>query len=223
MAEQKGFVCYRKSLQTLVMLPDESAGRVIKAAAEAFLNDLPPSEDLPLHEQIVLSLFLDDIADGKLKYTRICERNRKNAGAGADNGGNEPEPMDASGSQSLPVVSSGNQTPRNESNQNESNRNESEPTRTDTKPGKKKKQFVPPTLEEVKAYVAERNSPVDPVAFWEYFEAGQWKDSEGKPVLAWKQKLLTWEKHQNERRGANGNERDSKHYWDKFYNIHYDA
>lgn len=61
---------------------------------------------------------------------------------------------------------------------------------------KKKKQFVPPTLEEVKAYVAERNSPVDPVAFWEYFEAGQWKDSEGKPVLAWKQKLLTWEKHQ---------------------------
>lgn len=91
------------------------------------------------------------------------------------------------------------------------------------KPKKKKKQFVPPTLEEIKAYVAERNSPVDPVAFWEYFEAGQWKDSEGKPVLAWKQKLLTWEKHQNERRGANGNERDSKHYWDKFYNIHYDA
>ena len=58
----------------------------------------------------------------------------------------------------------------------------------------KNKKFIPPTLEEVKAYVAERNSNVDPIKFWEYYEAGDWKDSKGNSVKNWKQKLLTWEK-----------------------------
>lgn len=55
--------------------------------------------------------------------------------------------------------------------------------------------FAPPTLEEVTAYCRERNSPVDPRKFWEYFNAGGWKDSKGNPVRSWKQKLLTWEKY----------------------------
>ena len=54
-------------------------------------------------------------------------------------------------------------------------------------------QFVPPTLEEVKAYCSERNSSVDPKTFFDYFNEGNWHDSEGKPVRNWKQKLLTWE------------------------------
>ena len=52
----------------------------------------------------------------------------------------------------------------------------------------------PPTLEEVEAYCKERNSSVDPRQFWEYFEAGGWKDAKGQPVRNWKQKLITWEK-----------------------------
>ena len=55
--------------------------------------------------------------------------------------------------------------------------------------------FAPPTLDEVTDYVRERNSPVDPVKFWQYFEEGGWKDSKGQPVRNWKQKLLTWEKY----------------------------
>ena len=55
------------------------------------------------------------------------------------------------------------------------------------------KAFVPPTLEEVQAYCKQRNSPVDPKVFFEYFDAGHWIDSEGKPVKNWKQKIITWE------------------------------
>lgn len=58
----------------------------------------------------------------------------------------------------------------------------------------KKEKFTPPTLEDVKAYVKERNSNVDPVKFFEYYEAGNWIDGKGNPVKNWKQKLLTWEK-----------------------------
>jgi hypothetical protein len=57
-----------------------------------------------------------------------------------------------------------------------------------------RKAFVPPTLDEVRAYCQQRGNNVDPVQFWEYFNEGGWVDAKGQPVLAWKQKLLTWER-----------------------------
>lgn len=68
-----------------------------------------------------------------------------------------------------------------------------------------------PTREYVREYCRQRSSPVDPDQFFDYFEAGNWKDSEGKPVLAWKQKLLTWEKNERSRRSSKPvSERGSK-------------
>ena len=69
-------------------------------------------------------------------------------------------------------------------------------TKKDCMSGKpqRTKKFVPPTLEEVKAYAAERGSDVDPERFHTYFAAGDWKDSRGNPVRSWKQKFLTWER-----------------------------
>lgn len=64
----------------------------------------------------------------------------------------------------------------------------------------KPKRFVPPTLDDIKAYCQERNSCVDPNVFYDYFTTGGWKDSEGKPVKNWKQKLITWEKHSTQHR-----------------------
>lgn len=58
--------------------------------------------------------------------------------------------------------------------------------------------FVPPTLEEVEAYAASRQSTVDSRRFFEYFntpdaQGRSWRDSKGNPVKNWKQKFLTWE------------------------------
>ena len=60
--------------------------------------------------------------------------------------------------------------------------------------GKKRKEFIPPSVEEVKAYAEERGYPDLAERFFDYFEAGAWHDSEGKPVKNWKQKFITWEK-----------------------------
>lgn len=61
--------------------------------------------------------------------------------------------------------------------------------------GKKPKAFTPPTLEEIQAYIKERGSNVDAKRFFDYYEQGGWKDSSGKPVRNWKQKMIAvWEK-----------------------------
>ena len=63
------------------------------------------------------------------------------------------------------------------------------------KENKKNKRFIPPTLEEIQAYIDERNSSVDAQQFYDYFNAGNWVDSKGNKVKNWKQKLITWEKY----------------------------
>ena len=65
----------------------------------------------------------------------------------------------------------------------------------------KNKQFVPPSFEEVEAYCKERNSSVDPRRFFDYYEAGGWKDNNGNSVKNWKQKLIAWESR--DERGEN--------------------
>ena len=57
------------------------------------------------------------------------------------------------------------------------------------------KKFVPPTATEVYLYCRERGNSVDANAFWEYYDAGGWKDTKGNPVRNWKQKVITWEKY----------------------------
>ena len=58
---------------------------------------------------------------------------------------------------------------------------------------KKSKPFVPPTLDDVKAYAQKRGNKVDPQKFFDYYTAGEWKDAKGNPVKSWKQKMITWE------------------------------
>ena len=60
---------------------------------------------------------------------------------------------------------------------------------------KQQKNFTPPTLEEVKAYISEKELAVDAQRFFDYYEAGKWHDGSGKPVKNWKQKCITWDKH----------------------------
>ena len=64
---------------------------------------------------------------------------------------------------------------------------------------KKESSFIPPTFEEVSEYCAQRDSSVDPKTFFDYFTAGDWKDSAGRPVKNWKQKLITWERMDSKR------------------------
>jgi len=62
----------------------------------------------------------------------------------------------------------------------------------DTKEKKsiQKKNFEPPTLDEVKAWFIEQGSTAEAGAkAWQYYTDGNWIDSKGTPVRNWRQKM----------------------------------
>ena len=71
---------------------------------------------------------------------------------------------------------------------------------------KKEKEFVPPTLEEVKKYVEDKKLKVNPSEFYDYFTEGKWIDSKGKPVRNWKQKILTWNNYSKKQDNSSAEE-----------------
>jgi hypothetical protein len=66
---------------------------------------------------------------------------------------------------------------------------------------KKRKGFIPPTLEEIEEYNKEKKLSIDCEFFYEFFNDNDWIDSRGNKVKSWKQKMLTWSKYNN---GNNG-------------------
>lgn len=82
----------------------------------------------------------------------------------------------------------------NSSNQEEVTSLEQEQIYTQPKKKQRKsKPFVPPTLEEVQSYVAEKHYHFSAKAFMDYYEASNWHFANGKPVKSWKQCCVTWE------------------------------
>jgi len=59
------------------------------------------------------------------------------------------------------------------------------------------KRFVPPTVEEVKAYCKERHNKIDPQAFIDFYEVRGWKPKGYTTQMKdWKAAVRTWEKHE---------------------------
>lgn len=53
--------------------------------------------------------------------------------------------------------------------------------------------FQKPTLEEITEYLGAKESQIDPLAFYEYYESVGWKVGK-KPMRSWQSAIATWEK-----------------------------
>ena len=55
---------------------------------------------------------------------------------------------------------------------------------------------MPPTVDEVTAYCRERRSPVDPVAFWNFYASKGWMIGRNR-MKNWRCAVVTWERGPN--------------------------
>lgn len=60
------------------------------------------------------------------------------------------------------------------------------------KPTRVKKDFIPPILEQVESYVLEKQLVIDPRKFIDWYTISDWKDTKGKQVVNWKNKIANW-------------------------------
>lgn len=77
-----------------------------------------------------------------------------------------------------------------ETKQNESNQSKTKPS--------KRKEFFPPSLEEVAAYCTERNNGIDAAAFIDHYEARGWELRPGIKMKSWQAAIRTWEHNRKE-------------------------
>ncbi len=70
------------------------------------------------------------------------------------------------------------------------------------KPIKKKvERFTPPSVEEVRAYCAEKGYTFDPESFHAFYESKGWKVGRN-PMKSWKAACVTWQNRRNDEKGA---------------------
>ena len=67
----------------------------------------------------------------------------------------------------------------------------------------KRSSFIPPTVEEVKAYCIERHNSVNAERFVDFYSSKGWMVGKNK-MKDWKAAVRTWEKRESETVGANG-------------------
>lgn len=178
---QKYLCVYHDMIPALENLNPGEVGRLILAALKYDANG-EKSVSLTGREAILWPMIMAQIDRAHDAYESRCETNRKNASLKANR--TESVRNDANGCES--------QQYKKNTRERQDKKNTGETQEKDENKDKRKP-FTPPTLEDVRAYCLERGNTVDPVKFWSYYDAGDWKDAKGNPVRNWKQKLLTWE------------------------------
>lgn len=199
---RESFIFYKSYADQLRKLPDEQFATIMKAIFDYALEGA--EGELGVIESVIFGLIKPQLDANNTRY-----ENGKKGGEFGSKGGRPKNPTETPNKpQDNPT-----ETPNENVNVNV-NEKEKEYLRTqkeksdegrETFPlsaeesslnenaGKKRKEFIPPTLEEVTAYAEERGRVDLAKKFFDYFETGNWHDSEGKPVKVWKQKFITWE------------------------------
>ena len=216
--ERESFIFYRSFAEQLQKLSDEPFKRIM-CAVFAYAFDGVEME-LETYEDIIFGLIKPQLDANNKKYENGC----KGAEFGKL-GGRPKKPQENPNKTPQKPQENPTLTPNDNVNDNvnvnvndkeeekkdesfykeERTNNEglfSNPTLSEEKNVTKtklnkaiKKEFNKPTYEEITSYSKERGREDLAKYFYDYFNAGNWVDSNGCIVRNWKQKFLTWEKH----------------------------
>ena len=131
-----------------------------------------------------------NVDDSFAEFMEIAERNRENGQKGGRPKKNPENPVGFSETQKTQTNPKKQKT--EDRSQKSEERSQKKEVGTAGKPPRLR--FIPPSVDEIAAYCRERKNNVDPQKVYDYYAAADWKDSSGKPVRNWKQKIIAvWE------------------------------
>ena len=97
------------------------------------------------------------------------------------------------------MVANGTETPQEKEKEKEKDKDKDKDKENTPDGVIPRAKFAPPTLEQVRAYIAERNSPVDPEEFVDFYASKGWKVGR-EPMRDWKaacRNAERWEKYRD--------------------------
>ena len=183
MGSQPGIVLYRSEYANVrEILTQSQKGDLL----DALMDGEYPGDDQLV--RMAYNIFDASIRRMEEKYEAICERNAENA---RKRWARQKSAEDTTAYDRIPADTKQYET-------GEIQIQTQIQTKTQTK---KKSIFIPPTVDEVKAYCQERGNTIDAEAFVDYYEARGWELKPGQKMKDWRASVRTWESHQ---RGWNG-------------------
>jgi hypothetical protein len=211
MTKKKAFQLYADYRSTIDALSDEEAGQLIKAV---FAHEDGEEPALSGALRGIFLLLANQLDRDRARYEEMCARNRNNGAKGGrppQSGKNPDESAETRVGPAEPVVTEENpEKPTvTQGKPKKPDKDTDKDTDTDTDTEKKsvsvcgsarrphtpspKKAFVPPTLEEVMAYCAERGNSVDAQRFIDFYESKGWMVG-SSPMRDWRASVRGWER-----------------------------
>jgi len=191
MAEnKKSFILYVDQLPMVDTLTDEQAGKLIKHIYK-YVNDENPILDdqllniafLPIKQQLKR-----DLVKWEQKQEQRKEAGRRSAEIRATKSNEYQRPLTTVNETQHPSTVNGNV-----------NVNGNVTVNGNGIIKRKKKEFTPPSIDEVKVYFSENGYTIDSATkAFNFYNTASWVDSRGQKVQNWKQKMISvWFKDEN--------------------------
>lgn len=174
------FPWYNSYFKKCEKLTDQELGRLVRALSMYSVTG--ERQELAGRESIAFDFIADDIDRAREAYEEKCSKNKKNIEKRYDRIQSNTTVYESY--QSKDKTKSKDKT-------NISSPNGERDTRA--------KRFVPPAVDEVRAYCAEKGYDVDAETFVDFYAARGWSYGQGKPVKDWKAAVRTWVNRDKER------------------------
>lgn len=192
------FCCYHSYARKLAKLSDQEVGRLFRALLEYSEHGECP--ELAGRESVAFDFISDDIDRAKEAYREKCAKNSQKGKLGG-----RPKKQELIEKAEKAAGFSESQKSQNK----DKDKTKDIPPMSPQGDAREKTRFVPPTVDEVRAYCQERRNGIDPEAFVAFYASNGWKV--GKNAMKnWRAAVITWERKRAKETGPSPGERPSK-------------
>ena len=192
---KNSFVMYDNWSTLLCGLPDEEAGKLIKAICAYKLGMQDGISD-PV-TAAMFNMIKDKLDEDAESYVETCKRRAENGKKGAEkrwNNGKEKQKI----ANAISAMANDSKIWQNMADTDTDTDTDNDINNIKEKESKKKsadkphRSFVPPTVEEVRDYCQERNNGIDAQSFVDFYDSKGWFVGKNK-MKDWRAAVRTWE------------------------------